>query len=123
MNNIITLRKSGGFYICFDNDAIILSYLLDYKIINSKVGFPINALNKVLNILENNSINYIVKNNNEDVNKKIFGKKNNYNKYLDKGKRKIDLDYRIKKILIRINEMKEEDINRILTLIEDNIYE
>ncbi len=39
MNNIITLRKIGGFYLCFDNDAIIISYLCNYKIKNGKVGF------------------------------------------------------------------------------------
>ena len=35
----------------------------------------------------------------EDVNKKMYGNKNKYKCYLDKGKKKIDLDYRINKII------------------------
>lgn len=122
-NNIVLLRKMGGFYVCFDSDAIILSFLCDYKIKNSKVGFPINALDKVVNILENNSVSYIVKCSEEEVSKNIFGKKNKYKYYLDLGKKKIDFDYRINKIVNRISEMNEEDINNILDMIESKIYE
>ncbi len=42
----------GLFYQVFDDDAFILHYLLDYKVIDRKVGFPNNAINKVINILE-----------------------------------------------------------------------
>ena len=105
MNNIV-LRKSGGFYICFDDDAIVLSYLCNYKINNGKVGFPLNTINKVINILENNCISYIVKENMEDVNKKMYGNKNKYKCYLDKDK---------------INCINEEDVNKLLDLIEENI--
>ena len=121
MNNIV-LRKSGGFYICFDDDAIVLSYLCNYKINNGKVGFPLNTINKVINILENNCISYIVKENMEDVNKKMYGNKNKYKCYLDKGKKKIDLDYRINKIINKINCMNEEDVNKLLDLIEESIW-
>ena len=120
MNNVV-LRKSGGFYVCFDNDAIILSYLCDYKLNNGRVGFPINTINKVINILDNNSVNYIVKDNMEEVDKKIFGKKNKYKYYLDKGKKKINLDYRINDIMDKINNMNEEEIDKLINLIEDNI--
>lgn len=123
MSNVILIRKMGGFYVCFDSDAIILNYLCNYQIKNSKVGFPINTLNKVINLLEVNSVSYIVKNGEEEVSKKIYGKKNKYNEYVDKGKRKLDLDYRINKILNKISNMKEEDINNLLTMIEDKIYE
>ena len=58
MNNTVVLRKSGGFYICFDNDAIIIAYLCNYKISNGRVGFPINTINKVTNLLIDNNINY-----------------------------------------------------------------
>lgn len=120
MNNVV-LRKSGGFYVCFDNDAIILSYLCNYKLNNGRVGFPINTINKVINILDNNSVNYIVKDNMEEVDKKIFGKKNKYKYYLDKGKKKINLDYRINDIMDKINNMNEEEIDKLINLIEDNI--
>ena len=32
--NSVVLRKSGGFYICFDDDAIIISFLCNYNINN-----------------------------------------------------------------------------------------
>ena len=68
--NSVVLRKSGGFYICFDDDAIIISFLCNYKINNGRVGFPINTINKVTNLLEDNSINYIIKENMEEKEKK-----------------------------------------------------
>ena len=121
MSSIVVLRKIGGFYTCFDNDAIIISYLCNYKIVNNRVGFPINTINKVSNLLDN-SISYIIKNDdNED--KKIYGKKNRYNYYLDMGKKKIDIDYRVNGIIKKINDMKVEDIVSLLDLIEDRINE
>lgn len=96
--------------------------MCNYKIVNNRVGFPINTINKVSNLLDNNSISYIIKNDdNED--KKIYGKKNKYNYYLDKGKKKIDIDYRVNDIIKKINDMKEEDIVSLLDLIEDRINE
>ena len=117
----ITLRKSGGFYICFDNDAIVLSYLCNYKINNGRVGFPIGAIDKVINILENSSVSYVVKVGLDETSLKKYGKKNKYKFYLDKGKCKISLDNRINKILEKINNLKEEEVIRLLDLIEDNI--
>lgn len=122
MNNTVVLRKMGGFYVCFDNDAIVISYLCGYKIKNSRVGFPINTIDKVINILVDNSINYIIRNDNEE-DKRIFGKKNKYCYILDKGKRKIDIDYRVDGIIKRVNNMKEEDIVKLLDCIEEKVYE
>lgn len=119
--NSVVLRKSGGFYICFDDDAIIISCLCNYKINNGRVGFPINAINKVTNLLENNSINYIIKENMKEVDKKTFGKKNKYKYYLDKGNKKISLEYRVNNIIDKVKELEEEDIIKLLDLIEDNI--
>ena len=54
----VTIRKVGLFYQVFDDDALILHFLLTYKVIDSKVGFPSNALNKVVNVLDDKMINY-----------------------------------------------------------------
>ena len=61
-NEVIELRKSGKFYNCFGDDAIIIHHLMKYKIVPSKggVGFPESAYNKVINILEDNKISYRV---------------------------------------------------------------
>lgn len=120
MSNMVTLRKSGGFYMCFDNDAIILSYLFGYKIVNGRVGFPISALNKVLNGLENNFISFI---NLDDGNKISFGKKNSYRYYLDKGKKKIDIDYRINSIMEKIGSWDEEKLLGFIDMIEEKVNE
>ena len=119
--NSVVLRKSGGFYICFDDDAIIISFLCNYKINNGRVGFPINTINKVINILEDNCINYIIKENMVIKEKKSFGKKNKYKFYLDKGNKKIDLDYRVNGIMNRLNDLDECDILRLLDLTIENI--
>ena len=45
----IVIVKYGNFYRCFYNDAVIISYLLKYKITARRsVGFPINTIDKVL---------------------------------------------------------------------------
>ncbi len=71
----VVFIKSGKFYITFNKDAYIVGGIFNYKIINSKVGFPINSLAKVINKLENMKINYIVDNDE----KKNFKNLNNYN--------------------------------------------
>ena len=96
----IVLRKSGGFYQAFDDDALIINYLFDYKINNHKCGFPLKTLDKVINILEEKSISYIIKNKEEII--KDFKKKNNYNKYLDKSKTKYNIKNIHKLILIAL---------------------
>jgi len=45
----VIIIKYGNFYRCFYNDAVIISYLLKYKITARRsVGFPINTIDKVL---------------------------------------------------------------------------
>ena len=56
-NRSVVLRKVGGFYQTFDDDALIISYLFNYKIKSYRCGFPINVLNKVINVLEEKKIN------------------------------------------------------------------
>ena len=58
--NYIVLIKKGNFYYSYDEDALVINYLFDYKIINNKVGFPINTINKVLNILKKEDISSVV---------------------------------------------------------------
>lgn len=52
----LVLIKSGSFYITFYDDALILNYLFNYKVINNKVGFPISNL-------DNNNISYYIDDN------------------------------------------------------------
>lgn len=114
MNELI-LRKNGGFYSVYGDDCYILFYLLGYKIVGDKVGFPISAYNKVVNTLEDNKISYTDKYNNKSND---YKRKNNYNKLLDLGKRKYSLNYRIDNIIEKMNLLNEEDIDNILSYIE-----
>lgn len=120
-NKSIVLRKTGGFYQAFDDDALIISYLFNYKITNYRSGFPINTLNKVINTLEERKINYLIKG--EEENFKIFKKENNYSKYLDKAKTKDIIDKRVNNILEKLNNLEQEKLLKILTAIEEIVYE
>lgn len=93
--NKVVIRKIGGFYNIFDNDAIIINYLFDYKIVNNRSGFPLNSLDKVINILEDNKVSYKVIDNDATFKNKDYKKVNKYNYVLDKGKKKIDIEYKI----------------------------
>lgn len=115
----IVLRKSGGFYVVFGDDSIILYYLFKYKIVGDKVGFPIKSIDKVLNKLNECKINYKIINTDINVN---FRLKNNYNKYLDLGKKKHSLDYRINSIIDKLELLDEKDIDKIIRFIE-GVYE
>ena len=114
----VLLIKSGNFYICLNNDAIVMNNLFNYKIKEStnfiKIGFPINSLNKVLSNLENYNINYVILDK-EVINKKKFND-NKYNNYNTKYNYKIYLS-RIK----RIDDILKMNLNKNIGSILDEI--
>ena len=81
----IVIIKKGNFFISFDNDALILSNIFNYKIIQSnnnfKVGFPVNSLSKIIMKLESLKLNYIVVD--KDIIEKNKFKDNTYDEYLN----------------------------------------
>ena len=95
--NYVILIKNGNFYNIFNRDAIIMSKLLEYKIIvkknRLKIGFPLTSLDKVTAILENNNLNYIVVD--QDIVDKEKFKNNTYENYIDEI---IDYEINLKKI-------------------------
>ena len=120
-NRSIIIRKSGGFYQVFDNDALIISYLFNYKITNHKCGFPIIAINKIMNVLEEKNINYIIKDEEEIV--KNFRCKNTYSMYLEKSKIKDNINNRVKNILDKLDKLDSKKLDKTLSIIEDYLYE
>ena len=60
MENCVTLKKLGGFYSAYNDDAYVLFYLFHYNVKNKKAGFPLSAYNKVINCLEENYVSSIV---------------------------------------------------------------
>lgn len=119
MKGSVLIRKVGGFYNVFDDDAIIVSYLTGYKVVNGRCGFPINSLNKVINIFEDNKINYIVREGMNDINKKNYKKNNRYDNVFVKTKKKYDIDYRINFIMDKISGLSYDRLCSLLDVIED----
>lgn len=95
----VVLVKIGTFFESYNDDANIISYLLNYKIRdlvdnNKSCGFPVNSINRVKFILESKNINYVLidkKHSYEEIEKMNYKKKNKYkdiniiaNEYIDK---------------------------------------
>ena len=104
----ILLIKGANFYICLNNDAIVMNNIFNYKIKEStnfiKVGFPINSELKVKNYLDTIKVNYVV------IDKEIIDKRkfqnNKYNEYNSKYNYRAYLN-RIK----RINDILKSNLN------------
>ena len=58
--DFIVLIVSGSFYVSYDSDAVLLSYLFSYQIKNDRVGFPSSALDKIVNSLCEKHIRVVV---------------------------------------------------------------
>ena len=115
----VIIIKSGNFYDCLNDDAIIINKLFNYKIKELskyiRVGFPINSLNRVRTILTKYEINYITVDNNDVTYSKFI--RNNYSKYSSNDyfviKNKIN---NINDILS--NNILDSGINNIISNIE-----
>lgn len=100
------LVKIGKFYYCYGKDSYIIYYLTNYKInlLENNIyscAFSTNAYNKVLSILEEKKINYIIldrRNNYDEDEKADFKNLNNYDKYYEKAKAEMSKKMRIEKI-------------------------
>lgn len=123
MSSNVVIRKAGGFYNVFDDDAIIVGYLTGYKVVNGRCGFPVNSLGKVTNILCDNKVDYSVRENMTDIETKKYKKNNKYDRILDKGKKKLNIDYRINGVLEKINELNYNKLCDLLDVIEEYINE
>ena len=115
MSKYITFRKNGKFYNCVGDDALILNYLFNYKIVNDKVGFPETAMNKVFSAIENNKISYVIIEN--DTTKKHIIKRNNkYEDILIKSKSNMDLNNKVNIIESNLRKLDEERLNIIIDI-------
>ena len=112
---MIIFRKSGNFYCVFDEDAIILHSLFKYKLKDSRVGFPISSINKVIDKLNELHIDYKLDNevtNFED---------NKYDYVLIDSKNKLSLEYKIDEIMEKIQTSDYNTLNKLIEVI-DNFY-
>ena len=109
----IILVKSGNFYYTYSNDAVIMWNIFDYKYDDKKVGFPTNALYKVISKLNRLGLNVIViksKNNIIKYNTTIV---NDYNNILDTSKNLYDIEKEITSLLNLIYIKIKTNINNL----------
>jgi DNA mismatch repair ATPase MutS len=82
----LNLQLIGKFYEAFGNDAYVLGNIMGYKVkVNNKgtakSGFPVEALDKVINVLESKKVSYAVYHADEITHRKKF-LLNQYKKYM-----------------------------------------
>lgn len=126
----IILVKIGKFYYCYGKDAYIISALTNYKlnILENNIyssAFSTNAYNKVINILEEKKINYLIldrRNNYEESDKQNFKNLNTYNENFKKAKENISTKVRIEKIykFLIENSKNSELLTNIENIIADS---
>lgn len=84
-SDYLILFKTGCFYALWDNDALILNYIYQLKLVNMydrwKVVFPINSQEFYFNEFEARGLSFIVLERDIIV-EKFTAKENNYFKYL-----------------------------------------
>ena len=103
--DIVYIFKVGMFYVILDDDAKILSKLLNLKLIplNSEVnkcGFPVNSLKKYEKILKENKVKYkiIEDSENKDLNQ-FLNKIKKYDIDNMTGIKALEFIYELKEII------------------------
>lgn len=126
--NFLICYKVGTFYHSYGKDAYILSYLFDYRIKDvgeniSMIGFPRNAISKVMAKLEREKINYIIidTRNNYDIDtKEDYRNLNNYDEVFIKSHKIVNIRKRVDRISKAL--LEESNIEKIRK-IEEITYE
>lgn len=117
-DSINIIKTNNKFYNVYEIDAYIFNLLFGYKVIeNNKVGFPDSVLNKVINVLEDNYINYNIIYKDRDNIIKSFSNRNNYLKFKDRALDKIDIDNKVNMIIDKINNCNKNDLEKIFYII------
>ena len=115
MREYVAFKKRGKFYEVKYADAYILWSLLRYKINNNKVGFPESSLVKVLDVLNENQVDYGFSLNDIQLKNSM---KNKYVEILEKAKKEWIKEKKEKDLLEKIKKAKQEDLEKIVAYIE-----
>ena len=106
----IVIIKNGIFYYTYNDDAIILWNLFDYKIKDdNELGFGSNSYSKVLSKLKDKNLSYIVYDSSSNKLDEYLTDNNLYNTYL-----------RISKNKYNDSKLSNNLVNKINLLLEDN---
>lgn len=112
-NDKIVFIKRGYFYYTYFRDSYIMSYIFNYKAVESRCSFPITNKVNVCNKLNELNIGYVIDN---DI---IYGDSEVYNDYLVKGYNKVKYDTLIEEIN---NKLIALDIDKLVS-IRNKLYE
>ena len=101
----LLMFKSGSFYHSYQNDAMLLSSIFNWRLKSGKItnecGFPLSSLGKVEAKLNELKVNYKVidpRNNYQEDEKVNFKNLNNYKNELFKAQKIVDNRKDVKKI-------------------------
>lgn len=128
----IILIQIGAFYHVYGKDAYILSYLFGYQIkalenSYNTCGVPKSGLNKVLKILEDNKINYLVviKSQNYEVETEMkYKDKNKYTEIYEKSYKYISVKNRINAIHnYLIENINTPEIKKKIQKLEEDLFD
>ena len=82
-NYVLISKGTGKFYNVYEDDAFIISFIMDYKVLPGiKCGFPDNALSKVIKNLDDNHISYKVVVDKSVIDEYNYKNLNQYDKYV-----------------------------------------
>lgn len=104
--NYIIILKEGSFYKVYNEDAIIIWFLFNYKWNNNSIGFSNIAKNKVIDKLKELELNYIIDDNIHNGNNEIYDL---YNKI---SKLKYDKYSKIDEIVNNVRDILNKDISK-----------
>ena len=94
--------------------------LIGYQVtIGPKIGFPDNALFKVINRLEENKISYHVILKGKIEKEYSYKKLNQYNKLANAARKTTDLNNRLDLIVKKIKKADDEKIAKIIDYLEN----
>ncbi len=99
----LVLLKRGKFYRTFDDDAILLSYVMNYQVIDNRVGFPLEGLFKVKSKLRSFSIDLVVLDGDKIISEYENGE-SNYKAILKESYDKYDKNLKIDELCKLIRE-------------------
>ena len=105
----VVFIKCGKFYRTYDEDAIIMNYLLCYQIMDNRLGFPLEGLFKVKNKLKSECINYVIADGVDIFSDVIDG--NKYNEVLSLGRTEYDKFIKIEELIKLIRDKLNKDSN------------
>ena len=125
----LRMRKSGLFYETFDEDAVIMHYLFNYKIIDERVAFPTNSLDKVINALNEQEIDYLILIIGASWGvfmkrlwiKNEFGESNSYLEILKKAENKREAEDRLNELLPKLEILDKVTLDSVLTEFETKV--